>query len=148
MAVIEERKADGKNDPAGKEASPIDQTADKYAIGRKTLEVLMGKPDITSQSGANAFAPVIDTFLKEHLFADIFSLDVLTYRQRELVTISSLASMAGTESQLQFHMGAGIQVGISETQLRALVLLIESSAGSKQGRMAQQVLTTGLESKK
>jgi hypothetical protein len=30
-------------------------------------------------TGYSAFAPVIDTFLKEHLFADIFERDVLTY---------------------------------------------------------------------
>jgi 4-carboxymuconolactone decarboxylase len=98
LAIVDQRKAAGKNDSPGKDASPIDQQADKYAVGQKTLEVLMGKPDITAQSGANAFAPVIDTFLKEHLFADIFSRDVLTYGQRELVTISSLASMAGVAS--------------------------------------------------
>lgn len=141
MAVVDQRKALGKNDPVGKDASTIDQTADKYAVGRKTLEVLMGKPDNTAQSGANAFAPVIDTFLKEHLFADIFSRDVLTYRQRELVTISSLASMAGVESQLQFHMGAGLQVGLSEAQLKGIVPLIETSVSKQQADITRQVLT-------
>jgi alkylhydroperoxidase/carboxymuconolactone decarboxylase family protein YurZ len=137
MAVVEQRKAAGKNDAPGKDASPIDQKADKYAVGKKTLEVLMGKPDVTAQSGANAFAPVIDTFLKEHLFADIFSRDVLTYRQRELVTIASLASMTGVESQLQFHMGAGLQVGLSEAQLKELISLIETSVGKQQADTAQ-----------
>ncbi len=141
MAVVDQRKGAGKNDPVGKEASPIVQTADKYAVGRKTLEVLMGKPDITARTSANAFAPVIDTFLKEHLFADIFSRDVLTYRQRELVTISSLASMTGVDSQLQFHMGAGLQVGLSEAQLSGLISLIETSVSKQQADIAQQVLT-------
>lgn len=141
MAVVDQRKGAGKNDSPGKDASPIDRKADKYAVGKKTLEMLMGKPDVTAQSGASAFAPIIDTFLKEHLFADIFSRDVLTYRQRELVTISSLASMTGVESQLQFHMGAGLQVGLSEAQLNGLISLIETSVGKKQADTAQQVLT-------
>ncbi|GAB3773290.1 carboxymuconolactone decarboxylase family protein [Spirosoma horti] len=144
MAVVDQRKAAGKIDLVGKEATPIDQTADKYAVGRKTLEVLMGKPDNTTQSGASAFAPVIDTFLKEHLFADIFSRDVLTYRQRELVTISCLASMVGVESQLQFHMGAGLQVGLSEGQLKELISLIETSVGKQQADTARQVLANVL----
>jgi 4-carboxymuconolactone decarboxylase len=147
MAVVDQRKAAGKNDPLGKDASPIDQKADKYTVGQKTLEVLMGKPDMTARSGANAFAPVIDTFLKEHLFADIFSRDILTYQQRELVTISSLASMAGVESQLQFHMGAGLQVGLSEAQLKGLILLIGTSVGKQQADIAQKVLTNVLATK-
>jgi alkylhydroperoxidase/carboxymuconolactone decarboxylase family protein YurZ len=147
MAVVDQRKAAGKIDPLGQEASPIAQTADKYAVGQKTLEVLMGKPDNTAQSGANAFAPVIDTFLKEHLFADIFSRDVLTYGQRELVTISSLASMTGVESQLQFHMGAGLQVGLSVGQLRGLISLIETSVSKQQAATAQQVLTNVLDAR-
>jgi 4-carboxymuconolactone decarboxylase len=147
MAVVDQRKAAGKSDPLGKDASPIDQKADKYTVGQKTLEVLMGKPDITAQSGANAFAPVIDTFLKEHLFADIFSRDVLTYRQRELVTISCLASMNGVDSQLQFHMGAGLQVGLSEAQLNGLISLIETSVGKQQVDTIQQTLAKVLVAK-
>ncbi|WP_460952357.1 carboxymuconolactone decarboxylase family protein [Spirosoma daeguense] len=144
MAVVDQRKVTGKNDPVGRDASSIDQKVDKYTVGQKTLEVLMGKPDMTAQSGANAFAPVIDTFLKEHLFADIFSRDVLTYPQRELVTISCLASMVGVESQLQFHMGAGLQVGLSEAQLKAMISLVETSVGKQQADTAQRVLANVL----
>ncbi|MFD2934843.1 carboxymuconolactone decarboxylase family protein [Spirosoma flavum] len=144
MAVVDQRKAAGRNDSPGQEASPIDQTTDKYDVGRKMLEVLMGKLDNTAQSGANAFAPVIDTFLKEHLFADIFSRDVLTYRQRELVTISCLASMVGVEPQLQFHLGASLQVGLSEAQLKGVIPLIETSVNKQLAHTAEQVLANVL----
>ena len=39
------------------------------------------------------FAPVMKRFLKEHLFADIFERDVLTYDERELATVSILAAI-------------------------------------------------------
>ena len=44
----------------------------------------------------------MDTFLKAHLFADIFVRDNLDYQSRELATIAALASMPGTTGQLQF----------------------------------------------
>ncbi|WP_157815904.1 hypothetical protein [Spirosoma pollinicola] len=56
---------------------------------------------------------------------------MLTCRQRELVTISSLASMTGVDGQLQFPMGAGLQVGLSEAQLNGLISLIETSVGKQ-----------------
>ena len=42
----------------------------------------------------------IDYMLKAHLFGDLFARDILTYPEREIATISALASMNGTESQL------------------------------------------------
>lgn len=104
MTVLEERKAKGIVDIEGKDASPITNTANKYETGKKTLQTLTGQEEKGPKTGANAFAPIIDTFLKEHLFADIFSRDVLTYQQRELATISVLSVMSGVASQLQFHL--------------------------------------------
>src|SRR4051794_5460491 len=40
ISVLGERKARGINDKAGKEATPIQDTGNKYEIGKKTLEVL------------------------------------------------------------------------------------------------------------
>ena len=101
MSVLEERKSKGITDPVGKDASPVADNDDKYQVGKKTLQMLTGKEEKDAKSGVNAFAPTIDTFLKEHLFADIFSRDVLTFRQREFVTISALSAMTGVEPQLQ-----------------------------------------------
>ena len=64
-------------------------------------------------SGYGAFAPVIDTFLKEHLFADIFERDVLTYAQRELVTISVLSAIGGAEPMLRSHLAICLNVGLT-----------------------------------
>src|SRR4051812_23291977 len=117
MKVLEERKAKGIPDNAGKEASPINDTADKYEQGRKVLEVLTKTAQSKPAPGFGAFAPRIDAFLKEHLFADIFVSDVLTYQQRELATISALSAMAGVEAQLQAHVGMGENTGLTENQL-------------------------------
>src|ERR1044071_5137672 len=92
MSVLEDRKKKGINDETGKTAAPI-ADGDKYERGRKTLERLTGQPQSRPAKGFGEFSPTIDRFLKEHLFADIFDSDVLTYRQRELATISALAAM-------------------------------------------------------
>jgi 4-carboxymuconolactone decarboxylase len=97
MEVLDERKAKGIKDKPGAEASRINQEPDKYERGKKVLGELTNVPQDRPLSGYGAFAPVIDTFLKEHLFADIFERDVLTYAQRELVTISVLSVIGGAE---------------------------------------------------
>ena len=140
LAVIDERKAKGIKDRVGAEGTQV-KGQDKYEQGRKTLEELSGIPQSGPLTGANAFAPGIDIFLKEHLFADIFGRGVLTYRQRELATIIVLATLPGLESQLQFHVGAGIHVGLTEGQLSEAFSIMGKSIGKPQQSAAQAVLT-------
>lgn len=141
MQVLEERKAKGIHDVEGKAASPITSTASKYERGKQNLEKLSGKPETGPKTGANAFSPETDVFLKEHLFADIFERDVLTFQERELVTIAALVSLGGVEPMLQFHLGAGLHVGLTEVQLRQLMGLCEAAVGHAQVEAARAVLT-------
>ena len=138
MAVIKERKEKGIQDVEGKDASPIPE-GNKYQTGKATLQKLTGKEE-KAPAGANAFAPAIDTFLKEHLFADIFSRDVLNYTQRELISVSALASMNGVESQLQAHIGIAMNVGIMEQELTQAFVIIEKNIGKKEADIARQTL--------
>jgi alkylhydroperoxidase/carboxymuconolactone decarboxylase family protein YurZ len=92
-------------------------------------------------TGYSAFAPVIDTFLKEHLFADIFERDVLTYAQRELVTISVLSSLGGVEPMLRGHLSISINVGLTPQQLTHFISVIESTVGKEKANAAKSVLT-------
>lgn len=148
LKVLEERKAKGRQDPVGKEASPITSTAPKYERGKQNLEKLTGRPEPDPKTGANAFSPEIDRFLKEHLFADIFERDVLTFQDRELVTISALASLAGVEPMLQAHLGMGLHVGLTEAQLRQVLTLDEAAVGKAQADAARAVLTKALDARK
>lgn len=107
MEVLEQRRARGITDAEGKAASPLPSTLDRDAYGARVRADLAGQKEIQPPSGVLAFAPVIDTFLKEHLFADIFARDVLDRKARELCTIAALASLPGLGGQLQFHDGRG-----------------------------------------
>jgi alkylhydroperoxidase/carboxymuconolactone decarboxylase family protein YurZ len=140
MSVVEERKAKGVTDVVGKEASTISDNANKYETGKKTLQTLTGQEEKGPKTGANAFAPIIDTFLKEHLFADIFSRDVLTHQQRELATISVLSAMEGVAPQLQFHLAVGMNIGLKESQLKQVFSIIEIHIGKQQAEIAKNVL--------
>lgn len=139
MSVLEERKAKGITDVEGKEASAITTAETKYETGKKTLQTLTGREEKRPKTGANAFAPAIDTFLKEHLFADIFSRDVLTYQQRELATISVLSALEGVTAQLEFHLAVGMNIGVTESQLKQVFTLIETHIGKGQAEIAKNV---------
>jgi alkylhydroperoxidase/carboxymuconolactone decarboxylase family protein YurZ/quinol monooxygenase YgiN len=125
MKVVEERKANSINDNQGKAQTSV-VNKDDYEKGRKTLEALTGKEQKKPAPGFGEFNPNIDRFLKEHLFADIFDSDLLTYKQREMATIAALSAMQGVEPQLQAHLGMGTHVGISTAEMNDLLTTISN----------------------
>jgi len=147
MTVLDERKAKGINDVTGVEASPINDERDKYERGKAILEELTGIPETGPKTGYAAFAPTIEVFLKKHLFADIFERDVLTYIERELVTVSVLSSIGGVEPMLRSHLNLCLNVGLTPNQLQQFVGVIKSIVGKKEAQAAQKVLDEVLESK-
>ncbi|GIK59909.1 MAG: carboxymuconolactone decarboxylase family protein [Ignavibacteriota bacterium] len=138
MQVVEKRKKAGKSDVVGREASPISTNKSMLEIGTEVQTKLVGQP---VSGGVMEFAPVIDRYLKEHLFGAIFSSDILNHQQRELVTISALASMSGTLGQLQSHIGIGMNTGLTENQFNQTFNLIEKYIGKKQADDARAVLS-------
>ena len=148
MAVLDERKKRGIQDKMGQEATPISSNVPKYERGKKVLEQLTGQPETGPKRGYSAFSPEIDVFLKEHLFADIFGRDVLSYADRELTTIAVLASIGGVEPMMQSHMGIGLRTGLTEPQLRQVLALIETNVGKVEAEAGRAVLTQVMAARK
>lgn len=139
--VLDERKAKGISDVEGKPIVVENNVADKYEQGRKVLETLTKSLQAKPAPGYGEFAPRIDAFLKEHLFADIFASDVLSYQQREMVTISALASIPGLEAQLQSHIGIGKNTGITKEQLEQIATLVDTHISKSQGNVVRMLIS-------
>lgn len=144
MSVLDGRKTKGVEDVEGKTIVVNNNTKDKYEQGRKVLEELTKTPQAKPAPGFGEFALRADAFLKEHLFADIFANDVLSYQQREFVTIAALASMPGVEGQLQSHINMGKNTGITENQLEQLAGLIETNVSITQANAVRKLIDVPL----
>lgn len=140
-AVLDERKEKGISDAEGKKIVVENKAKDKYEQGRKVLENLTKTPQARPAPGFGEFAPRIDAFLKEHLFADVFAADVLSYQQRELVTISALAAMDGVEAQLKSHLAIGKNTGLTDVQLTAVSGIIENLVNRTQANKMRGLLS-------
>lgn len=142
MTVLDERKAAGIKENWGREASPVNDTRSKYERGKEILAELSGvtPPEGRATAGYAGFSPEIETFLKEHLFADLFERDVLTYEQREMVTVSVLMGIGGVEPMLNSHMNLSLNVGITPSQLRQMIQVIETHVSKENADAAKVVL--------
>ncbi|RDC65042.1 4-carboxymuconolactone decarboxylase [Adhaeribacter pallidiroseus] len=148
MAVVDARKTKGIIDKVGKGATPVSDSGSKYERGKKVLESLTGRPETSPKTGYAAFSPEIEIFLKEHLFADLFTRDIISYADREIATISALINLGGVEPMMQSHMGIALNIGITEAGLMQIISLIDAHGGKKEAEVAKQVLAIVINSRK
>ena len=148
VTVLDEREAKGITDNRGREASPITDARGKYERGRDILAKISGVPADAPKADYAVLAPEIEVFLKEHLFADLFERDVLTYVERELATVAVIAALGkGVEPMLCGHMGIAMNVGVTPDQLYNLLALIEKNVGRGEADGGRQVLNELLQGK-
>ncbi|HCS87500.1 MAG TPA: carboxymuconolactone decarboxylase [Bacteroidales bacterium] len=114
--VLKEREEAGLATEMGAEASPLPADYDALKQGTAVQTQLCG-------AFTYSFCPAEDYYLKAHLFGDIFARDVLTHQQRELVTVSALAAMQGTEPQHKSHSRIAQTAGVPEETVEAATAL-------------------------
>jgi alkylhydroperoxidase/carboxymuconolactone decarboxylase family protein YurZ len=142
MTVVQARKQRGIADAPGREPSRA------IPVGAELLAA--GTANQTKISGALVkgpvfeFAPVINQFLRSHLFGDIFERDNLDWQSRELATVGALAATPGVESQLRSHMLASLRVGLSAAQLRQVTDLLKKHGDAQTAERAGTVLAQAL----
>lgn len=128
MAITQARQEQGINDIEGNNPSHQIPSGDALLkAGTDNQTKLVGRP---VAGPLFDFSPTIDTYLKTHLFGDIFERDNLDWQSRELATVSMLSALTGTDSQLQAHIGFSMNTGISAEQLYALVKVMSERVDS------------------
>ncbi len=137
--VISEREAAALATPAGVE--------DKTVLPRKFDSLKEGTKVQTSVTGRPfnyTFAPREDYFLKAHLFGDIFASEVLSHSDREILTVSAIASLPGCESQLASHSRGALNMGVTPDELRAIPSVLEKTSGSAEAWRARVAIAEAL----
>jgi len=143
MSVLADRKTKGIKDEVGKDANPLPANKSRRELGTEIQTSLVGRP---VSGPIFDFSPLIDTFLKEHLFADMFGRDVLDFQARELATVSALASLPA-ENQLRSHLNISMNVGLSEAQMREFVSVLDGKVGKVEADRASRLLDVVLKNR-
>jgi 4-carboxymuconolactone decarboxylase len=102
--------------------SPAKPTSDRTEQERfrAGLDVLNA---VDGQAGQNVIDSLADVSpdLAHHIvawgFGDIYARPGLKPRDRQLVTLGMLTALGGCEPQLKVHIGAGLNVGLSQSEI-------------------------------
>ncbi len=92
----------------------------------KEVDDIAGENVITSLAD---ISPDLGRYIIEFGFGDIYSRPGLSLQQRELATIAALTAMGTAQAQLKVHLHAGLNVGLSRTEITETILQMALYAG-------------------
>lgn len=67
-------------------------------------------------------APDLGRYVVEFAFGEIYQRPVLDLRQRQLVTVSALTILGGAEPELEVHINASLNVGLTAAEIVEAIL--------------------------
>lgn len=97
-------------------SSDFDETRYKRGMARLA--------EVEGAAGEEVVGPLGDLgrYIVEFAFGDIISRNGLSLRDRELVTVAVLTALGGREPQLQIHILAGLNVGLTAEELEEIII--------------------------
>lgn len=92
-------------------------STDRYQRGWQKLMEVDGEGGQRVIDSLKDIAPDIGKYVVEFAFGDIYSRPGIDLKQRQLVTIASLTTQGGCEPQLDVHIHAALNVGLSTNEI-------------------------------
>lgn len=97
--------------------------------GRRALAEIDGQAGERVVASLADVAPDFATYLIEFPFGDIYSRPGLDLRAREIATIAALTAMGNAAPQLRVHIEAGLNVGLSQSEIAEVMMQMAVYAG-------------------
>lgn len=81
------------------------------------------------RSNLDAFSPDAAELILSYSFTDIVCRDGIDLRTREMLTVAMLSAMGTAPGQLEFHMRAAMNTGVTREEIVEIVLQVSVYAG-------------------
>ncbi|MED3728215.1 carboxymuconolactone decarboxylase family protein [Priestia filamentosa] len=90
---------------------------ERYKDGWKKLMEVDGEGGKRVIESLKDIAPDLGKYVIEFAFGDIYTREGLNLKQKQLVTIASLTTQGGCEPQLNVHINAALNVGLTPNEI-------------------------------
>lgn len=108
-------------------------TGARHSARLKTALGILGDLEGTAPekvvSNLDAFSPEAAELILGFAFTDIVSRDGIDLKTREMLTVAMLAAMGTAPSQLEFHIRAALNTGVSRDEVVEIILQVAVYAG-------------------
>ena len=102
---------------------------DRFERGLANLRTNDGEAGEKVIESLQDISPDLARYTIEYPFADIYARPGLGLREREIATIAALTAMGNAAPQLKVHIQAGLNVGLSKTEIEEIIIQMSVYAG-------------------
>ncbi|MBF0714028.1 carboxymuconolactone decarboxylase family protein [Gemella sp. GH3] len=89
----------------------------RFETGLEQLNKIDGKSGEKVIKSLENIAPDLGKYIIEFAFGDIYNRELLSLKEREMITITSLLTTGDCEAQLEVHINGSLNVGISPEKI-------------------------------
>lgn len=112
----------------------------RYERGVEMMDELQGeRAGRKIRDHLRGISPEFERYAVTASYGDVYGRTGLVRRDRQLVTISVLAAMGGCEAQLERHLIAGINFGITPDEVIEVCIQVGAYAGQARANNAVRV---------
>lgn len=128
-------------------AESIERDA-RRARGLDVLGTIIGGGDADAMAAklAAELGPLGD-YVIDHVLGSVWARPGLSRRDRSLIVITMIASIGGQSPQLEMHVGAGLNHGLTPAEVREVAVHLCGYAGFPRAIEAMRVMNVAIENK-
>lgn len=102
---------------------------DRFKVGLENLDKIDGEAGHNVLTALNGVSPDLAKYIIEYGFGDIYDRPSLDLRAREIATIAALTVLGHAQPQLKVHIQAGLNVGLTEDEIKEIIIQMSAYAG-------------------
>ncbi|PXV66771.1 4-carboxymuconolactone decarboxylase [Dysgonomonas alginatilytica] len=104
------------------------EKSERYQRGWNKLQEIDGEAGENVVNGLKNISPELSQFIIEYSFGDVYSLDKLDNKSKEIAAVSSLIAQ-GAIPQLKVHLNGALNTGSSVNEVKEVILQMSAYAG-------------------
>jgi len=104
-------------------------TNERYDRGLSNMTATVGAAAEHVAASLSDIAPDFARYLVEFPFGDIYNRPGLARRDRQIATIAALTALGNARPQLEVHINAGLNVGLTREEIAEILMQMAVYAG-------------------
>ena len=89
----------------------------RFETGMENLKKIDGAGGEAVIQSLENISPDLGRYIVEFAFGDIYAREGLNLQEREMITLASLLTAGGCETQLEVHIAGALHVGLSKEKI-------------------------------
>lgn len=102
---------------------------ERFETGLKKLQEIDGEAGAKVMESLAGIAPDLGRYIVEFGFGDIYSRPGLDLKSREIATVAALAALGNCAPQLNVHINAALNVGVTPQEVIEVLIQMAGYAG-------------------